>query len=194
VHRILVRHGLNHLARLDRPTREVVRRYEQARPGELVHVDIKKLGNIPDGAGHKVMDRRTALDNKIATTAQRRTGRLFRYIEIEHNRSRLLGHPGYGYVTPLETRALLRQDLTPAASPTPPSHHGPVAGRHREILTSGTVREALGSRPRSHSSEDQTGLESALLASALASETTFSTATGRLDVRQDRFHPRRPRR
>ncbi|MGW1137329.1 IS481 family transposase, partial [Streptomyces zhihengii] len=27
------------------------------RPGELVHVDIKKLGNIPDGGGHKVLGR-----------------------------------------------------------------------------------------------------------------------------------------
>jgi Transposase and inactivated derivatives len=40
---------------------------------------------------------------------------VFRYIEIEYNRSRLRRHPEYGYVTPLETRTLLRQDLTPAA-------------------------------------------------------------------------------
>ncbi|MCX4597506.1 hypothetical protein OG819_50465 [Streptomyces sp. NBC_01549] len=38
-----------------------------------------------------------------------------RVIEIEYNRSRLRRHPEYGYVTPLETRTLLRQDLTPAA-------------------------------------------------------------------------------
>ncbi|GHE45286.1 hypothetical protein GCM10017778_31140 [Streptomyces vinaceus] len=48
VHRILVRHGLNRLAWLDRLTGQPVRRYERARPGALVHVDIKKLGNIPD--------------------------------------------------------------------------------------------------------------------------------------------------
>ncbi|MBO0913672.1 IS3 family transposase [Streptomyces laculatispora] len=40
---------------------------------------------------------------------------VFRYIEVEYNRSRLRRHPKYGYVTPLETRTLLRQDLTPAA-------------------------------------------------------------------------------
>ncbi len=40
---------------------------------------------------------------------------VFRYIEIEYNRSRLRKYPEYGYVTPLETRTLLRQDLTPAA-------------------------------------------------------------------------------
>ncbi|MFI8244436.1 IS481 family transposase [Streptomyces sp. NPDC085866] len=57
VHRILTRHGLNRLAFLDRPTGEVIRRYERARPGELVHVDVKKLGRIPDGGGHKVLGR-----------------------------------------------------------------------------------------------------------------------------------------
>lgn len=57
VHRILVRHGLNRLAWLDRPTGTVIRRYERDRPGELVHVDVKKLGRIPDGGGHKVHGR-----------------------------------------------------------------------------------------------------------------------------------------
>jgi transposase InsO family protein len=57
VHRVLVRYGLNRLDRMDRATGRVIRRYERARPGELVHVDIKKLGNIPDGGGHKVLGR-----------------------------------------------------------------------------------------------------------------------------------------
>ncbi|WP_330347977.1 IS481 family transposase [Streptomyces sp. NBC_00582] len=57
VHRILVRHGLNRLAFLDRPTGQVIRRYERDRPGELIHVDVKKLGRIPDGGGHKVLGR-----------------------------------------------------------------------------------------------------------------------------------------
>ena len=59
VHRVLTRYGLARLAHLDRATGRVVRRYERARPGELVHVDIKKLGNIPDGGGHKVHGRAT---------------------------------------------------------------------------------------------------------------------------------------
>ncbi|MFF0729957.1 IS481 family transposase, partial [Streptomyces sp. NPDC004134] len=57
VHRILVRHGLNRLAWLDRPTGTVIRRYERDRPGELIHVDVKKLGRIPDGGGHRVHGR-----------------------------------------------------------------------------------------------------------------------------------------
>jgi transposase InsO family protein len=60
VHRVLVRHGLNRLAVLDRPTGQRIRqgrRYERARPGELVHIDVKKLGRIPDGGGHRAHGR-----------------------------------------------------------------------------------------------------------------------------------------
>ena len=71
VHRILTRHGLNRLAFMDRPTGQVIRRYERDRPGELVHVDIKKLGNIPDGGGHRVMPRQAGETNRQATTPAR---------------------------------------------------------------------------------------------------------------------------
>ena len=54
VHRVLVRHGLNRLDCLDRATRVPIRRIEMNRPGELVHVDIKKLGKIPKGGGWRV--------------------------------------------------------------------------------------------------------------------------------------------
>jgi transposase len=57
VHRVLTRFGLARLTHLDRATGRVIRRYERDRPGELVHVDIKKLGNIPDGGGHKTLGR-----------------------------------------------------------------------------------------------------------------------------------------
>jgi transposase InsO family protein len=57
VHRILVRYGVARLAYLDRGSGRVIRRYERDQPGELVHVDIKKLGNIPDGGGHKIHGR-----------------------------------------------------------------------------------------------------------------------------------------
>jgi transposase InsO family protein len=40
---------------------------------------------------------------------------VFRFIEVEYNRNRLRKHPEHGYLTPVETRALLQQDLTPAA-------------------------------------------------------------------------------
>ena len=52
IYGVLRRAGLHRLDWIDRPTRTVVR-YERARPGELVHVDVKKLGRIPDGGGKR---------------------------------------------------------------------------------------------------------------------------------------------
>lgn len=57
VYRVLCRLGLQRLSWLDRPTGQTVRRYEHAQPGDLVHVDIKKLGRIPDGGGWKAHGR-----------------------------------------------------------------------------------------------------------------------------------------
>lgn len=64
VSRILTRHGMPHLARLDPMTGQLIRaskttaiRYERDRPGELVHMDVKKLGRIPDGGGWKALGR-----------------------------------------------------------------------------------------------------------------------------------------
>ncbi len=49
VHRVLVRHGVNRLSWMDRPTAEPVPRIVTTRCGELVHIDVKKLVRIPDG-------------------------------------------------------------------------------------------------------------------------------------------------
>ncbi len=57
VHRVLVRHGVNRLSWMDRPTGRVIRRIETSRPGELVHIDVKKLARVPDGGGHKIHGR-----------------------------------------------------------------------------------------------------------------------------------------
>ncbi|WP_248958444.1 IS481 family transposase [Sphaerisporangium perillae] len=59
VHRVLVRYRLARLSHLDRATGRPIRRYEHPTPGDLIHVDIKKLGNIPDGGGHKIHGRAT---------------------------------------------------------------------------------------------------------------------------------------
>ena len=52
---ILTRIGMGKLGRLGL---EPAQRYERARPGELIHVDVKKLGRIHDGAGHRVTGKR----------------------------------------------------------------------------------------------------------------------------------------
>jgi transposase InsO family protein len=52
---ILTRIGLGKLGRLGL---EPAARYERARPGELIHIDVKKLGRIQGGAGHRISGRR----------------------------------------------------------------------------------------------------------------------------------------
>jgi transposase InsO family protein len=61
VHRVLCRHGLNRLAWMDRPTGQVIRRIHTDRPGELVHIDVKKLGRIPPGGGWRAHGRENLL-------------------------------------------------------------------------------------------------------------------------------------
>lgn len=72
VHRVLRRYGCPPLAHLDRASGRRVRRYQRAAPGELVHVDIKKLGNIPDGGGWRTAGRAQGLRNRAATPGARR--------------------------------------------------------------------------------------------------------------------------
>ena len=62
--RILRRHDVPRLCVCDPITGEVIRaskttavRYERSRPGELVHVEVKKIGKIPDGGGWKAHGR-----------------------------------------------------------------------------------------------------------------------------------------
>jgi transposase len=56
---VLRRPGLSRLAPTDRASGVVVR-YQREHPGELVHLDVKKLGRIPDGGGHRVHGRAAA--------------------------------------------------------------------------------------------------------------------------------------
>ncbi len=56
VYGVLRRHGCSRLRDRDRPTRAVIR-YVRERPGELLHVDVKKLGRIPDGGGWRMHGR-----------------------------------------------------------------------------------------------------------------------------------------
>jgi transposase InsO family protein len=53
IYAVLRRHGLSRRPNHAQPAVPVVR-YERAQPGELVHLDVKKLGRIPDGGGHRV--------------------------------------------------------------------------------------------------------------------------------------------
>jgi transposase InsO family protein len=82
VSRILRRHNLPRLRECDPLTGEVIRaskttavRYERRWPGELVHMDVKKIGRIPDGGGWR------ALGRAMGSTARRRNTRVgFDYV------------------------------------------------------------------------------------------------------------------
>jgi transposase len=87
VHKVLTRYGLAKLAWLDRATGRVIRRYEHEAPWDLVHVDIKKLGRIPDGGGHRVLDRGAGNRNKTRTEANRRPGYAYLHNAVDdHSR------------------------------------------------------------------------------------------------------------
>ena len=73
VHAVLVRCQLNRLSHIDRVTGEPARRYERSRPGELIHVDVTKFGNIPDGGGWRFVGLEQGFANRRAT--RDRTGK-----------------------------------------------------------------------------------------------------------------------
>jgi len=107
VHRVIRREGLPRLADADRATREPIRRYERDRPGELVHVDIKKLGKIPAGGGWRAHGRQVGRRNRWLHTRRRSAS----------------GHPvtGYGYLhTALDdhSRLAYTEILTNETGPT----------------------------------------------------------------------------
>lgn len=91
VGRVLTRYRMPKLASVDQCTGLAVRRpkpvrYEAAAPGELVHVDIKKQGRIPDGGGWRVHGRGSAQDRtaRSARDSAQRAGaagsRGYRYL------------------------------------------------------------------------------------------------------------------
>jgi transposase InsO family protein len=72
VHAVLVRVRLNRLHHVDIRTGEPIRRYEHDKPGAMIHVDVKKIGNIPDGGGWRYVGRQQGLKNRAATVGASR--------------------------------------------------------------------------------------------------------------------------
>lgn len=71
VQRVLARYGCPPLRWVDpvsgiriKTSRAHPKRYEKAAPGELVHMDVKKLGRIPDGGGHRIQSRQQGKKNR----------------------------------------------------------------------------------------------------------------------------------
>jgi transposase InsO family protein len=89
VYRVLVRHRLHRLASMDRPTGRLIRRYERAHPGELVHMDVKKLGRLRDGGGHRIHGRDSAQHRSRDQQRARRGGVGYDYVHAvvdDHSR------------------------------------------------------------------------------------------------------------
>jgi transposase InsO family protein len=80
---VLKRSGMGKLGRLGL---EPARRYEHARPGELIHIDVKKLGRIVGGAGKRITggsSRYTGSFTDAAGTRRRRAGWDFVHVAID---------------------------------------------------------------------------------------------------------------
>jgi transposase InsO family protein len=80
---ILTRIGMGRLGRLGL---EPAQRYERARPGELIHIDVKKLGRIQGGAGHRISGRRrhwSPTRTDAAGTRRRQLGWEFVHVAID---------------------------------------------------------------------------------------------------------------
>lgn len=92
IHRILDRHGISRLRDIDvdgDDLREPVRRYEWDRPGDMVHVDVKKIGRIPDGGGWAVHGRGSAQHKSTsrAKSAGARAGYVYLHSAVDdHSR------------------------------------------------------------------------------------------------------------
>ena len=76
-HKVLCRHGLQRLAWMDRPSGRIVRRIEMERAGQELQIDVKKLGGIPDGGGHRVHGRQRR------PGAKRRIGYDFMHVAVD---------------------------------------------------------------------------------------------------------------
>lgn len=77
VYAVLRRHGVSRLSDFDRSTTVPIR-YVRERPGELLHIDVKKLGRIPVGGGHRILGRANQITHR-----QPLRGRDFLHVAID---------------------------------------------------------------------------------------------------------------
>ena len=102
VWRVLSRHGLNRLSWMDRPTGRVIRRYEKDTPGELIHIDIKKLGRIPDGGGWRMLGAEQGRANSSRTRRYDGSGGRKRQVGYSYIHAAVDDHTRLAYVEVLD--------------------------------------------------------------------------------------------
>lgn len=144
---ILRRHQMPYLRECDPLTGEVIRaskttavRYERDTPGDLVHVDVKKLGKIPDGGGWRAHGREAG----VGANRDRKHGTGFDYVHsMVDDHSRL----AYSEILPDEKGATCAAFLLRAA--TYFAEHGithirqVMTDNHLSYSRSIDVREAI---------------------------------------------------
>ena len=113
VHAVLRRHGMHRLAWLDRPSGQLIRRYERARPGELIHVDVKKLPGLRTGGGWRFAGRGSWQDRRARAETDRgqRIGTQYVHCAIDDH-TRL----AYAEIHPDETATTCAAFLRAAAA------------------------------------------------------------------------------
>jgi len=180
--KILTRAGLGRLDRGDRATGSPVHRYERDRPGELVHVDVKKLAAIPSGGGwqlhgrgkdsqrghsgvgyrflHTAIDDRTRIvyseildDEQGVTTARFWDRAHLHFTQLGITVQRVLTDNGANYRSRVFAEALARSGVTHKRTrPYRPQTNGKVERFHRILL-----EEWAYLRPWTSESERQAG-------------------------------------
>lgn len=107
VYAVLVRNGCSRLSDFDRSTGKPLR-YVRGRPGELVHIDTKKLGRIPDGGGHRLLG-----DQARPKTGWGHGGRGYDYLHVAVDDATRLA---FVQVLPDESDAAAARFLTAAVA------------------------------------------------------------------------------
>ena len=92
VHAVLVRCRINRLSHIDRVTGEPLRRYEHDHPGSLIHVDVTKFGNIPDGGGWRYVGRQQGKRNAEPRPRSAPVQRGTRHRPVDRHRLRAHRH------------------------------------------------------------------------------------------------------
>jgi transposase InsO family protein len=136
VYGVLRRHGCSRVQDTDRSTRIPIR-YERERPGELVHVDVKKLGRIPPGGGHRLRGRGA----KATSRKGRRQGYDYLHVAVDdHSRVAFVQvHPNeLG-----QTTARFVLDAAAHFAELGVKIERVMTDRHLSYTNSGAFREAL---------------------------------------------------
>ena len=134
----------------DRATRQPIRRYERDRPGELVHVDTKKLGNIPDGGGWRIHGQLIGQANRRLTAGAERDRYHKPAIGYSYVHTAIDDHSRLAYSEVLPDRARRDRGRVLARAPRPGSPVRASTSRQCSPTTAPATVSGLPRRPGRH--------------------------------------------